>query len=229
VAAILLEPVAGNMGLVLPEPGFLAGLRELADRHGALLIFDEVMSGFRVARGGAAARFGVTPDLVTLGKVIGGGLPVGAYAGRSDIMAWVAPEGPVYQAGTLSGNPLAMAAGIATLEELEQGGVFEGLEAYANGLVRGILGTAGELGVPMSGVACGGMFGLFFHSGPVRNFDDAKAADAQRHARWFHALMDRGVYTAPSAFEASFISTAHGAVELADTLMAAGRALAELG
>jgi glutamate-1-semialdehyde 2,1-aminomutase len=229
IAAVIVEPVAGNMGFVPPEPGFLAGLRALCDRHGALLILDEVMTGFRVAHGGAAARFGIAPDLVTLGKVIGGGLPVGAYGGRADLMDQVAPAGKVYQAGTLSGNPLAMAAGIAQLEALRDPAVYERLESSTARLVAGLLAAAAAAGVPLTAGHAGSMFGYFFHPGPVRDFGEANGLDTARFRRWFWAMIQRGVYLAPSPFEAGFVSLAHGEREVEATLEAARGALGEVG
>jgi glutamate-1-semialdehyde 2,1-aminomutase len=225
VAAVILEPVAGNMGVVLPEPGFLSGLRQLTAAQGALLIFDEVMTGFRVALGGAQAEYGVRPDLTTLGKVIGGGLPVGAYGGRREIMEMVAPAGPVYQAGTLSGNPLAMTAGIATLQALREPGVWEGLVARAADLSRGLEGAARQQGVPLQVNQAGSMFSAFFSEQPVRDWATVKASDAQRFAGYFRAMLESGVYLAPSPFEAGFLSTAHGEPEIGATLEAAQQAL----
>lgn len=217
VAAIIVEPVVGNAGFIAPEPGFLEGLRGLADSSGALLIFDEVMTGFRIAAGGARERFGVTADLTTLGKVIGGGLPVAAYGGRREIMDQVAPSGPVYQAGTLSGNPLAMAAGIATLSTLTPA-LHAKIEARTTVLVEGLQKIAGDFGVPIVTGCAGSMWGFFFSSRPVRNFADAKASDVARFRLFFHAALDRGIYLAPSAFEACFMSAAHGDDEIATTL-----------
>lgn len=224
IACVIVEPVAGNMGCVLPEAGFLEGLRALCDRHGALLVLDEVMTGFRVAFGGAQARYGVRPDLTCLGKVVGGGLPAAAYGGRRELMGWIAPEGPVYQAGTLSGNPLAMAAGLATLERLRAPGTYDALEARSRAVAEGFALLAAEAGVELATAAVGGMFGFFFHPGPVRNFDDAKKANAGRFRRFFAAMLERGVYLAPSAYEAGFVSLAHGRRELERTLDAARRA-----
>lgn len=209
IAAVIVEPVAGNMGLVLPEPGFLAGLRELCTRFGAVLIFDEVMTGFRVALGGAQERFEVLPDLTTLGKVIGGGLPVGAFGGRREIMEQLAPAGPVYQAGTLSGNPLAMAAGYATLKELQATNPFKRLEELASRWRDGFNRLAAESGVPCAAASCGGMLGLYFTDEPVRSYADAKRSNIKRFNDFFHAMLARGVYLPPSAFEAWFLSTAH--------------------
>ncbi|WP_018465514.1 glutamate-1-semialdehyde 2,1-aminomutase [Calidithermus timidus] len=209
IAAVILEPVAGNMGLVRPKAGYLEGLRRLTREHGALLIFDEVMTGFRVALGGAQAHYGVQPDLTTLGKVIGGGLPVGAYGGRREIMQWVAPAGPMYQAGTLSGNPLAMAAGIATLEEWSRPGVFEAAAEAARTLIEGIANLARRAGIPLQADQAGTMFGFFFAEEPVNDYASAKTSDVQRYAKFFHAALERGVYLAPSQFEAGFTSAAH--------------------
>jgi len=217
IAAVIVEPVVGNAGLILPDAGFLAGLREVASAHGALLIFDEVMTGFRVAFGGAAARYEVTPDLTTLGKVIGGGLPVAAYGGRRDLMESVAPAGPVYQAGTLSGNPLAMAGGLATLTALTPA-VQAAMEVRTARLARGLTEIAMRRRVPMTVAHAGTMWGFFFRAEPVRTFADAKAADVARFKRFFHAALERGVYLAPSAFEAAFMSAAHGDAEIDLTL-----------
>jgi glutamate-1-semialdehyde 2,1-aminomutase len=221
IAAVIVEPVAGNMGLVLPQPGFLQGLRELASAHGALLVFDEVMTGFRVHPGGAQALYGVTPDLTTLGKVIGGGLPVGAYGGRREPMELVAPAGPVYQAGTLSGNPLAMTAGIETLRAIAAPGVWEELERVTGHLEEGLRSLAG-----VQVARAGSMFGLFFTERPVTSWETAKTADTQRFAAFHRAMLDRGVYLAPSQFEAGFVSTAHGDTEIDATLAAAEEACA---
>jgi glutamate-1-semialdehyde 2,1-aminomutase len=217
IAAIIVEPVVGNGGFILPDPDFHPALRRLCDEHGALLIFDEVMTGFRVAPGGAAERFGVRPDLTCLGKVIGGGLPAAAYGGRRDLMALVAPDGPVYQAGTLSGNPLAMAAGLATLQALTPE-LHRRIEQRTRALVEGLTGIAQRQGVPFTAGSAGTMWGFFFHRGPVRSFEDAKGSDIALFKRFFHAALDRGVYLAPSAFEAAFMSAAHGENEIALTL-----------
>lgn len=217
LAAIIVEPVCGNCGFIPPEPGFLDGLRELADETGALLIFDEVMTGFRVAYGGAVEAFGVTPDLTTLGKVIGGGLPVAAYGGRAEIMKQVAPAGSVYQAGTLSGNPLAMAAGMATLDALTPA-VHRAIVQQTDRLVRGLQAIADQKGVPFSAAHVGSMWGFFFLGRSPRNFGEAKAADVALFRRFFHAARERGVYLAPSQFEAAFMSSAHGAREIDETL-----------
>jgi len=226
VAAVMLEPVAGNMGLVLPTPGYLAELRRLTTEHGALLVFDEVMTGFRVAHGGAQALYGITPDLTCLGKVIGGGLPVAAYGGRADIMRLLAPSGSVYQAGTLSGNPLAMAAGIATLRALATPGTYERLGAASKALARGVAFAAAKAGMPVQVGAVGGMWGFFLTETPVVDYATAKSSDTARFARLFHALLAEGVYIAPSQFEACFTSTAHDADALAATTDAFVRAFA---
>ncbi len=228
IAAVIVEPVAANMGMVLPAPGFLESLRRLCDRHGSVLIFDEVITGFRVALGGAAARFGVTPDLSTFGKVIGGGLPVGAYGGKRALLERMAPVGPVYQAGTLSGNPLATAAGLAVLELASRPGTYDALEATATRVARGLEGLAREVGVPFTTSALGGLFGFFFHPGPVTSYADAQKADGERFRTFFHAMLDQGVYLAPSPFEAGFVTTAHGDTEIDQTLEAARRAFRKL-
>ena len=221
IAAVILEPVVGNMGLVLPQPGFLEGLRALTSKHGAVLVFDEVMTGFRVHPRGAQALYGVTPDLTTLGKVIGGGLPVGAYGGRREIMELVAPAGPVYQAGTLSGNPLAMTAGIETLRALAEAGVWDGLERAGARLEAGLR----TLGDAIQVARVGTMFGMFFSYVPVTSWDTAKTADTARFAAFHAAMLERGVYLAPSQFEAGFLSTAHGNAEIDATIEAARDAL----
>jgi len=224
IAAVILEPVVGNMGLVLPQPGFLEGLRAVTTANGALLVFDEVMTGFRVHSGGAQALFGVTPDLTTLGKVIGGGLPVGAYGGRREIMELVAPAGPVYQAGTLSGNPLAMTAGIETLRAIAEPGVWDGLERAGARLDAGL----SALGAGVQVARAGTMFGMFFTDIPVTSWDEAKEADTERFAAFHRAMLERGVYLAPSQFEAGFLSTLHGDEEIDATVEAASSALAAL-
>ena len=226
IACIIIEPVAGNAGVIPPEPGYLEGLRDLTRQHGALLIFDEVMTGFRVAMGGAQERYKIKPDLTTLGKVIGGGLPVGAYGGPAQIMDQLSPLGPVYQAGTLSGNPLATAAGLATLDVLGQPGVFEGIEDKMTQLGKGLGEIAREAGIPICQTQVGSMACLFFHPGPIRNYAEAAQSDTQRYARFFHAMLDRGVYLAPSQFEACFMSAAHTATEIDRTLSAARACLA---
>ena len=229
IAAVVLEPVVGNMGLVLPEDGFLAGLRDLTAAEGALLVFDEVMTGFRVHPGGAQALYGVTPDLTALGKVIGGGLPVGAYGGRREIMELVAPAGPVYQAGTLSGNPLAMAAGIATLQGLADDGAWEAAERAAVRLETGLGDAAVEAGVVGHATRAGTMLGFFFAEPPVRSWEDAKGADTARFAAFHRAMLERGVYLPPSQFEAWFLSGAHSDEEIDTTVAAAADAFASLG
>ena len=229
IAAIIVEPVAGNMGCVPPADGFLEGLRRRCDRHGALLVFDEVMTGFRVALGGAQARYGVRPDLTTLGKIVGGGLPVGAYGGRADVMAHVAPAGPVYQAGTLSGNPLAMAAGLRTLEILaERPALYEELERRSARLADGLACAAAEAGVTTCGNRVGSMMTLFFTAGPVTDFDGAKACDTERYAAYFQGMLARGVALAPSQFEVAFVSAAHTDEDIDTTIAAARDTLREL-
>jgi glutamate-1-semialdehyde 2,1-aminomutase len=229
IAAVIVEPVAGNMGLVLPQEGFLDGLRALTSEHGALLVFDEVMTGFRVDPGGAQTLFGIEPDLTTLGKVIGGGLPVGAYGGRREIMELVAPAGPVYQAGTLSGNPLAMTAGIETLRSLAEPGIWEGIARAGERLFEGLQDVALEKGVAAQPVQAGTMLGLFFAEAPVASWDDAKRhADTDRFARFHNAMLDRGVYLPPSQFEAWFLSSALGDAEIDATIAAARDAFALL-
>jgi glutamate-1-semialdehyde 2,1-aminomutase len=228
IAAVIVEPVAGNMGVVPPAPGFLAGLRELCTRHGALLIFDEVITGFRVAYGGAQALYGVRADLTCLGKIIGGGLPVGAYGGRRDVMAHVAPLGGVYQAGTLSGNPLAVAAGLATLRALREGDPYGRLEWAGARLERGLRTAAEKVGIPLTVNRVGSMLTGFFTDGPVVDYASARRADTARYARYFHAMLSRGVYLAPSQFEAAFVSLAHTEADLAAAEAAAAAALAAL-
>lgn len=228
LAAVFLEPVIGNSGLISPLPGFLEGLRRITEQHGTLLVFDEVMTGFRVAMGGAQERFGVIPDLTTLGKVIGAGLPVGAFGGRKDIMQTVAPAGPVYQAGTLSGNPLATAAGNAQLEWLERERPWPALEATAHRLVDGIVAALKGAGFPASGNVEGSMFGVFLHDGPVRSFEEAGEADIPAFRRFHAAMLKRGVFLAPSAYEAGFLSVVHGDEEIDQTLEAAREAAEEI-
>ncbi len=229
VAGVIVEPVAGNMNLVLPAPGFLEALREECTRHGALLILDEVMTGFRVALGGAQARFGIHPDLTTLGKVIGGGLPVGAVGGRRDVMEKIAPLGPVYQAGTLSGNPVAVAAGLATLKLVAAPGFHEKIEATTRALVEGLQAEARKAQVAFSAQSIGSMFGLYFRKQAPRSFAEVMQCDRERFNRFFHAMLERGVYLAPSAYEAGFVSAAHGAAEIDATVQAARGAFAALG
>ena len=225
-AAVIVEPVAGNMNLVLPADGFLQTLREECTRHGAVLILDEVMTGFRVAIGGAQAKFGIKPDITTLGKVIGGGLPVGALGGRREIMDKLAPLGPVYQAGTLSGNPVAVAAGLATLKLVEQPGFQEKIEQTTRLLVEGLVAEAKKAGVAFSAQSIGSMFGLYFRASAPRTFAEVMQCDKARFNRFFHAMLERGVYLAPSAYEAGFVSAAHGSAEIEATLAAARGAFA---
>jgi glutamate-1-semialdehyde 2,1-aminomutase len=225
IAAVIVEPVAGNMGVVPPEPEFLKGIRDLTRAHGSILIFDEVITGFRVAFGGAQELYGVQPDLTCLGKIIGGGLPVGAYGGRVEIMARLAPDGPVYQAGTLSGNPLAMAAGIETLNLLRAEGVYESLERRSAGLVNGIAEVAHEVGVQTFATRVGSMFTTFFTDRPVQDYVTARQADPRKYGIYFRAMLDCGIYFAPSQFEAGFISVAHTDEDVTQTIGAAKVAL----
>ncbi|MBI4315628.1 MAG: glutamate-1-semialdehyde 2,1-aminomutase [Chloroflexi bacterium] len=226
IAAVIVEPVAGNMGVVPPVEGFLSGLRAITSAHGALLIFDEVMTGFRVHPGGAQALYDIKPDLTTLGKVIGGGLPVGAYGGRRDVMQMVAPVGPMYQAGTLSGNPLAMTAGIETLKELQKDGTWEAIERNAARLVAGLSAAAEKAHVPTVTQRVGTMFTTFFTGQPVINWATAKTADTEKFGPFFRAMLERGIYLAPSQFEAGFMSAAHGETEIEATIAIARRAFA---
>ncbi|MDZ8259923.1 glutamate-1-semialdehyde 2,1-aminomutase [Nostoc sp. ChiQUE01b] len=228
IAGVILEPVVGNAGFIAPDAGFLEGLRELTHEYGALLVFDEVMTGFRIAYGGAQEKFGVTPDLTTLGKVIGGGLPVGAYGGRRDIMSMVAPAGPVYQAGTLSGNPLAMTAGIKTLELLQKPGTYESLERITKKLADGLLQIAKETGHAACGGQISAMFGLFFSAGPVHNYEDAKKSDTAKFGRFHRGMLEHGVYLAPSQFEAGFTSFAHTEEDIEQTLTVARDVMSSL-
>jgi glutamate-1-semialdehyde 2,1-aminomutase len=228
IACIIVEPVAGNAGLFLPKPGWLEFLREITKANGALLIFDEVMTGFRLAPGGAQQRFGITPDLSTFGKIIGGGLPVGAFGGRADIMDYLAPLGPVYQAGTLSGNPLAMAAGLANLDELTSDNHYERLETLGAKLEAGLCDAAKSAGVPVVFNRCGSMFCGYFTSEPVWNLADAMKSDRERFKKFFHGMLEAGVYLAPSQFEAGFISIAHNEADLETTVSAAAAVLATL-
>ena len=228
VAGIIVEPVPGNAGLYLPKPGYLEFLREITRAEGALLIFDEVMTGFRLAKGGAQERFRITPDLSCFGKVIGGGLPVGAFGGRAEIMDCLAPLGPVYQAGTLSGNPLAMAAGIAALEELESTGAYCHLEELGEQLEEGMRDAAKSAGVPVQFNACGSMFCGYFTGEPVHNLADAMKSDRERFKKYFHGMLDEGVYLAPSQFEAGFISTAHTRADIDQTIRAAAKVMKTL-
>ena len=228
IACVIVEPYVGNMGLVLPKPGFLAGLRELTTTHGAALIFDEVMTGFRVAPGGVQQRENILPDMTTLGKVIGGGLPVGAFGGRAEIMDLLSPVGAVYQAGTLSGNPLAMAAGIATLRLLKEPGVYEKLDGLAARLIEGLDTVFTRHGVAHQATQRGSMFGFFFADGPVVDLASAKTSDVEFYARFFHAMLERGVYFAPSQFETGFISTAHDTDAIDRTIGATDEAIAAM-
>ncbi|MGL5133588.1 MAG: glutamate-1-semialdehyde 2,1-aminomutase, partial [Planktothrix sp.] len=221
IAGVILEPIVGNAGFIPPDGGFLEGLRVLTRENGALLVFDEVMTGFRIAYGGVQEKSGVTPDLTTLGKVIGGGLPVGAYGGRRDIMSMVAPAGPMYQAGTLSGNPLAMTAGIKTLELLQKPGTYEYLDKITKKLSSGLLQIAKETGHAACGGQISGMFGLFFTPGPVHNYEDAKKSDLAKFSRFHRGMLERGIYLAPSQFEAGFTSLAHTDEDIDKTLAAA--------
>ena len=226
IAAVIVEPVVGNMGVLVPRPGYLQGLLQTCRKHGALLIIDEVMTGFRLAPGGACGLYGIRPDLVTFGKVIGGGLPVGAFGGRADVMDRIAPAGPVYQAGTLSGNPVAMAAGAATLRQLDAG-AYERLEEAAARLCQGLADAAREAGVPVQVNRVGSMFTVFFSDKPVFDAQSARACNTKRFARFFHVMLENGVYLPPSQFEAAFLSLAHGEEDLAATLTAAAKAFAE--
>ena len=228
IAAIIVEPVAGNMGVVLPREGFLQGLRDICDDIGAVLIFDEVITGFRVAKGGAGEKFGVRADLTCLGKILGGGLPLGAYGGRSDIMDNIAPVGPVYQAGTLSGNPVAVAAGLAMLNELDKPGFYESLEEKGASLQNVLTDAASEAGVKIVVNRVGSMMTSFFGVDSVENYEDAAGTDTGLFKRWFHAMLDKGVYLAPSAFEASFVSISHGKEQINATLEAARASLREV-
>jgi glutamate-1-semialdehyde 2,1-aminomutase len=228
IAGVIVEPVAGNMNLVMPAPGFLESLREACTRHGAVLIFDEVMTGFRVARGGAQERFAIPPDLTTLGKVIGGGLPLAAVGGRRDIMEKIAPLGPVYQAGTLSGNPIAVAAGLATLKTVAQTGFSEKVTSTTRALVEGLSAEARKMKIPFSAQSIGSMFGLYFRAAPPASFAEVMQCDRERFNRFFHEMLAHHVYLAPSAYEAGFVSAAHAAPEIDATLAAARAAFAKL-
>ncbi|MEW8691623.1 MAG: glutamate-1-semialdehyde 2,1-aminomutase [Candidatus Thiodiazotropha endolucinida] len=229
IACIIVEPVAGNMNCIPPVPGFLETLREVCDKHGTVLIFDEVMTGFRVALGGAQAHYGITPDLTTLGKVIGGGMPVGAFGGRHDIMQKIAPLGPVYQAGTLSGNPVAMSAGLKTLELISEPGFHDRLSAKVEKLVEGVMQQAKAAGVPLAENHVGGMFGLFFSdNASVNDYAGATACHQDRFKAFYHAMLERGIYLAPSAFEAGFVSDAHSDEDIENTIRAAGESFIAL-
>ncbi len=229
IACIIVEPVAGNMNCIPPAPGFLEGLRSLCDQYGAVLIFDEVMTGFRVALGGAQSYYGITPDLTTLGKIIGGGMPVGAFGGKREIMQHIAPLGPVYQAGTLSGNPVAMAAGLAALTEISKAGVYESLTAKTSQLLAGLQAAADKAGVPFTTNQVGGMFGLFFtEQREVSSYQQATQCNIEAFKRFFHLMLAEGIYLAPSAYEAGFLSLAHSDADLAKTISAAERAFQQL-
>jgi len=229
ISAVIVEPVTGNMNCIAPAPGFLETLREVCDQSGAVLIFDEVMTGFRVGPGGAQELYGIRPDLTTLGKVLGGGLPVGAFGGRAEIMAHLAPLGPVYQAGTLSGNPLAMSAGIATLKKVGAPGFFDALTETTRSLVTGLARAAADAGIPLATESVGGMFGFFFtENDHVSSFAQVMACDSERFSMFFHGMLKRGIYLAPSAFEAGFVSVTHSEAEISETLTAAAEVFAEL-
>ncbi|WP_310490049.1 glutamate-1-semialdehyde 2,1-aminomutase [Chamaesiphon sp. VAR_69_metabat_338] len=228
ISGVILEPVVGNAGFIVPDAGFLEGLRLITQEYGALLVFDEVMTGFRISYGGAQQRFGVTPDLTTMGKVIGGGLPVGAYGGRKEIMSMVAPAGPMYQAGTLSGNPLAMTAGIKTLELLQKPGAYEYLDKITKRLIDGLLQIASDTGHAACGGNISGMFGLFFCEGPVHNFEDAKHSDVTKFGRFHRGMLEQGIYLAPSQFEAGFTSLAHSEADIDRTLAAARSVMSQI-
>ncbi len=228
IACIIVEPVAGNMNLILPAPGFLVGLRELCDRHGTVLIFDEVMTGFRVHLGGAQGLYGVIPDLTTLGKVIGGGMPVGAFGGRREIMEKIAPLGPVYQAGTLSGNPVAVAAGLATLKAIQAPGFYAELSARTLSLTDGLAAAAQSAGIAFCARSLGGMFGIYFTAAVPDSLSAVMACDRERFNRFFHCLLDAGVYLAPSAFEAGFVSAAHSAADIQTTVQLAANAFRQV-
>jgi glutamate-1-semialdehyde 2,1-aminomutase len=226
IACVIVEPVAGNMNLIVPQNNFLRTLRDQCSKHGAVLIFDEVMTGFRVALGGAQGLYGIKPDLTTLGKVIGGGLPVGAFGGRRDIMACLAPLGPVYQAGTLSGNPVAVAAGLATLKLIQAPGFHSALNAQTKQLVDGLVGAAKEAGVKFSAQNVGGMFGIYFSAECPTSYDEVMQCDKDAFNHFFHAMLDEGIYLAPSAFEAGFVSAAHSYADIEQTIAAAGKVFA---
>jgi glutamate-1-semialdehyde 2,1-aminomutase len=228
IAAVILEPVVGNMGVVIPTPAFLKTLRSLCDHHEALLIFDEVMTGFRVAYGGAQSLFQIRPDMTTLGKIIGGGMPVGAYGGRADVMSVVSPVGPVYQAGTLSGNPVAMASGIATLTTLKSTNPYVALESKTDALVSGLSNAASRYGIPHTIPRVGSMFTLFFNPEPVSSLSEASKSDTSFFAKYFHAMLERGVYLACSQFEANFVSAAHSDADIKQTITTAEAAFEAL-
>jgi glutamate-1-semialdehyde 2,1-aminomutase len=228
LACVILEPIAGNMGVVPPDPGFLSALRQVTADNGIVLIFDEVISGFRVHYGGAQALYGIKPDLTVLGKIIGGGLPVGAYGGRKEIMDLIAPSGPVYQAGTLSGNPLAVTAGLATLKQLKARGIYKKLEEKSAALAKGIGEAAKKTGIPVTQTRVGSMLTTFFTSGPVVDWNSAKQSDTKRYGQFFHQMLEQGVYLAPSQFEAAFLSTAHTSADIEKTIRAAHAAFKKL-
>ena len=229
IAAVIVEPVVGNMNLVAPKPEFLRAMRELCTKHGAVLILDEVMTGFRVGLTGAQGRYGIQPDLTTLGKVIGGGMPVGAFGGRREIMQKIAPLGPVYQAGTLSGNPVAVAAGLATLKLVQAPGFYEKLGASTRALTEGLAAAAKKHGVVFSAQAIGGMFGIYFRASAPQSFAEVMQCDKEAFNRFFHAMLERGVHFAPSAYEAGFVSAAHGEQDIAATVSAAEAVFATMG
>jgi glutamate-1-semialdehyde 2,1-aminomutase len=226
IACVIVEPVAGNMNLIAPRPEFLKAMRELCTQHGAVLIFDEVMTGFRVGPGSAQGLYGIVPDLSTFGKVVGGGMPLGAFGGRRDIMEQIAPLGPVYQAGTLSGNPLSVAAGLVTLKKIAVPGFYEALTAKTQSLVAGLAAAAKKHGVTFSAQSVGGMFGLYFSATPPTSYAEAMAGDKEAFNRFFHAMLEKGIYLAPSAFEAGFVSAAHSDADIAATVAAAAAAFA---
>lgn len=226
IACVIVEPVVGNMNLITPNPGFLEAMRAQCTKHGTVLIFDEVMTGFRVALGGAQARYNIKPDLTTLGKVIGGGLPVGAFGGRADIMQCLAPVGPVYQAGTLSGNPVAVAAGLATLKLIQAPDFYKKLESTTSNFVQGLSTAAKEAGVSFSAQSVGGMFGLYFSANAPTSYEEVMKSDKEAFNHFFHDMLDEGIYLAPSAFEAGFVSAAHGSAEINHTIEAAKRVFA---
>lgn len=228
IACVIVEPVAGNMGMVTPVEGFLKTLRDLTEKAGSLLIFDEVMTGFRVAYGGAQSIYGITPDLTCLGKIIGGGLPVGAYGGKKEIMEYIAPQGPVYQAGTLSGNPVAMAAGIATLKELQKPGFYEALDTMSLRLASGLAQAAKNAGVKASAANVGSMLGFFFTDKKINDFEDAKTSDTEMFSTYYKKMRDKGIYLAPSQFEALFVSAAHSDQDINTTIKAAEEVLSDL-
>jgi glutamate-1-semialdehyde 2,1-aminomutase len=228
IAAIILEPIAGNMGVVPPADGFLEGLREITQAHGIVLIFDEVITGFRIGLGGAQQHYGVIPDMTLLGKVIGGGLPVGAYGGKAEIMAHISPEGPVYQAGTLSGNPLAVAAGNAMLDELSKPGVYEQLDSLGATLAAGLEDSARQADIPTFHTRVGSMQCMFFNSSEVVNYKSATASDTERYATWFRGMLDRGSYFAPAQYEAAFVSVAHSSDDIEQTLAASREVMRSL-